>query len=400
MTKLQKLQVEQSEKRQRVNELLGLSTLSEEDRAEMSIATKRLQELEVELRAAVIVDGAEAEDVAGELDAQGRERSSLAGRVELARYVGAAVEQRSLDGAEGELNGELKLAGNMVPHSAITERRAITPIPAAGSRGAQQHAIIPPVYSDGAAAHLGISMPSVGVGDSIFTVLSTGAAPGTPAASASQEETTGAFAAQRMSPGRVQAAFLWQREDAAGLAGLEDALRTNLRAALSEQLDAVVIADTTDGLLAGGLTAPGDPTAESDTSTYMDSLVGPLDGRYAKSIDDLRFVVGPSTWAHMVGQFSASTGSLPLFDDLARRSLRQVRVSAHVPAVASMRQDAIVALGTEGSSAVLATWSAVELIADPISQAKKGQVFLHAVQLFAFAVVRAAGFKRVRFQVA
>ena len=217
MTKLQKLQVEQSEKRQRVNELLALETLTDEQRAEMDTATKRLQELEVELRAAVLVE-VDEKDKAGEFDKG--ERSGLERRVSLSRYVRAAVEQRSLDGAEGELNQELKLDGNMIPHAAL-EKRAVTPAPAAGSRGAQQHAIIPPVYSDGAAAHLGIAMPSVGVGDSIFTVLSTGAAPGTPDPGASQDETTGGFTAERMGPSRVQAAFFWRREDAAGLAGME-----------------------------------------------------------------------------------------------------------------------------------------------------------------------------------
>ena len=50
MTKRQKLQIEQSEKRQRLNELLGLDGLADEQRGELDTLTKRMQQLEVQLR--------------------------------------------------------------------------------------------------------------------------------------------------------------------------------------------------------------------------------------------------------------------------------------------------------------------------------------------------------------
>ena len=53
VTKRQKLQIEQSEKRQRLNELLGLDGLADEQRGELDTLTKRMQQLEVELRGVV-----------------------------------------------------------------------------------------------------------------------------------------------------------------------------------------------------------------------------------------------------------------------------------------------------------------------------------------------------------
>ena len=57
MTSRQKLEIEQSEKRQRINALLGQSELSDDERGELETLTKRMQEMEVELRAAIVAEG-------------------------------------------------------------------------------------------------------------------------------------------------------------------------------------------------------------------------------------------------------------------------------------------------------------------------------------------------------
>ena len=57
MRKSVKLQVEQSEKRQKVNDLLGKEELTAEERAELDTMTVRMQEIEVELRAALTAEG-------------------------------------------------------------------------------------------------------------------------------------------------------------------------------------------------------------------------------------------------------------------------------------------------------------------------------------------------------
>ena len=68
MTKRQTLQLEQSEKRQRLNELLGIDPdkLTDEQRSEMETLTKRMQQIEVEMRAAIVAEG-EEESRAAEL---------------------------------------------------------------------------------------------------------------------------------------------------------------------------------------------------------------------------------------------------------------------------------------------------------------------------------------------
>ena len=148
----------------------------------------------------------------------------------------------------------------MIPHDAIEtrqaalpelEKRAVTAAP--GDVGAVQNPIISPVYANSAAAFLGIPMPSVGVGEAVYTVLSTGASPGTPDKDGDQAESDGIFSPFVMSPGRVQASFIFRREDAATLQGMEESLRANLSGALSEALDKEVISAGA-GLLGTGLT--------------------------------------------------------------------------------------------------------------------------------------------------
>ena len=53
MTKGQKIQLEMSERREAVNALLGKAEINDEERGKLAEGTKRLQELEVEHRAAL-----------------------------------------------------------------------------------------------------------------------------------------------------------------------------------------------------------------------------------------------------------------------------------------------------------------------------------------------------------
>ena len=61
------------------------------------------------------------------------------------------------------------------------------------------------------AAFLSVDMPTVSTGDAVFPVLTTNADVGTPAENAAQSETTGSFAADVLSPGRLQASFFYSQ---------------------------------------------------------------------------------------------------------------------------------------------------------------------------------------------
>ena len=107
MTKSQKLQLEQSAKRQRINELLGKDDMSAEERAELGTLTGRMQEIEVEYRAAVVAEDEALDNArtdAGDADPEMRERIELRGKASLSNYLLAAAKGRMVDGAEAELS--------------------------------------------------------------------------------------------------------------------------------------------------------------------------------------------------------------------------------------------------------------------------------------------------------
>ena len=103
-------------------------------------------------------------------------------------------------------------------------------------------------------------MPTVSTGDAVFPVLSTNADVGVPAENAAQSETTGSFAADVLSPGRLQASFFYSREDRARFSGMDAALRSNLSDALSDALDKQILVGT-EGLLTGTKLANHNTTA-------------------------------------------------------------------------------------------------------------------------------------------
>ena len=77
-----------------------------------------------------------------------------------------------------------------------------------------------------------------------------------------------------------------------------------------------------------------------------------------------------------------------------------VRVHTAVPAVASKRQDAVIAKALGQQHAVMPVWSSVQLVTDEVTKLQTRIIVLTAIQLFAFKVLRTDGFARVRFQVA
>ena len=235
-------------------------------------------------------------------------------------------------------------------------------------------------------------MPTVGVGDATFPVLTTNAAPGTPAKGAAQAETTGAFAAEVLSPKRIQASFFYNREDRARFAGMDEALRMNLSDALSDKLDERIVnmlMTTTD-------IAETAASAILDFSTYRQSVYGLIDGTYAWGADDIRILVGSATLGVMAKTYLASTDSMSIMDHLTREA-GGLRVSAHVPAVAANKQDSLVRRGMR-RDAVAPIWEGVTIIPDEVTKAGTGQIVITAVMLYAAEVLRGAGFHRLETQ--
>ena len=392
------LTVELSEKRERVNALLGKADLSKEERGEMDAATKRIQQIEPELRAAIVSEAGEEEKIRREhgADAEGRELREMISQASVGRIFEAAVEHRSgMDGVEGEIQKHFKVGANQIPlemlRSPAREARAVTSAPT--DTGASQQQIVQPVFAEGDAAFLNVSMPSVPVGDAVFPVLTTRPSVGGPHKDSSPvAETNGEFTAHALSPGRLSASFLFRRSDAARMAGMGEALRMALSSGLSEAMDKEVIAQIVTDV------SRTDSSALATFATYRSRMIyGQLDGRFAPLESDIRVLGGASTIAHMALQYRGNASDDSALDSI-RRVSGGVRVSGHIAAVSSKKQDSVIRLGAL-PDAVVAMWQGVTLINDEISGAAKGELKVTAILLAAFKVIRTDGFARVENQI-
>ena len=358
--------------------------------------------METKLRAALVADDAAETRAAAAFAGntpEDRERTALVGRASVGAIFGAALEHRSTEGATRELQTECKLAGNQVPLSMLRgETRAVTPAPA--NVGQEQSEIIRYVFPDACAAFLGVDTPTVGVGEQVFPVLSMKTDVHTPAENNAAAETTGSFDAEVLSPSRIQASFFYSREDRARFRGMDSSLRMNLSDALSDGLDAQIVAGT-NGLLTGTNLANNNVSAITTYALYRSQFgYGRVDGRYASGVGDVRIVMGSGTYGHASGVFrSNNAGDRAAIEDLMAVTAG-VKVSAHVPVVnASNKQNNIIRLGMRRDM-VAPIWEGVTLIPDEVTLAGTGQVKITAVMLHAVKILRAAGFYKQQAQVA
>ena len=392
----QRVALEMSEKREKLNALLAVDELTEDQRDDLGKLTSRLQELEVEARAAILAEGETTVTKTTVADGESDELRSLIGRANVGNIFEAALEHRATDGVEAELQTHYRLPANAIP-LALLETRAVTSAP--GQVAQNQSAIIPGVFPMSCAAFLGIDTPTVPTGDAVFSVLGTNADVGKPAENATQAETTGSFSADVLSPSRLQASFFYSRESRARFAGMDEALRMNLSDALADGLDKQILTGT-EGLFTGTNLANHNASAVTSYANYRSELgYARVDGKFAGSVGDLRIVMGSATYGHAAGVFrSTNAGDRAALEDLMAVT-GGVKVSAHVPAVASNKQNSVIRLGSR-RDAVAAIWEGISLIPDSVTLADKGQIKITAVMLHAIKILREAGFHKQQVQIA
>ena len=271
----QKLALELSTKRGRINELLQIAEaeLTDEQRGELQTLTDEYPPLETRWRAACV-----AEDDAGahQQTAEEREYSELVERASVGDVFAAAVSHRSAEGATAELQQAAKLDGNQVPldllHRTETaragdvEHRAVTSAP--GNVGAvQASGIIGYVFPQSAAAFLG--HPATARWDRRTSVSRLDDRADRNRRQRGRECRTrrsGAFSADALAPRRLQASiFLFPRRCGPLPRYGRGATPSLERAVYRDGLDKAVIAGATAGILgANGVAArTGDAAAEA-----------------------------------------------------------------------------------------------------------------------------------------
>ena len=374
MTDRQRLELRQSAIRGRLAEL-GAAEGTDEAKAEIDTLAVEYASNESRVRAFMLASDGPVETSTARKE--GEEKADLYRKASVGDLVYNLVNGKSgVKGAMAELQAEYGLADNEIHIRQLApETYAVTPAPA--NVGQDQQEIIPYVFPQACAAYLGVDMPTVAVGESVFPVLTKKLAVATPAENADADETTGAFSADVLSPSRIQASFFYSREDRARFMGMDESLRENLSMGLQDGLDAEIIAGT-NGLLEGTNLSNNNVSAITTFASYLSNFgYSRIDGRYASMTSDLKIVMGSDTYAHAGGQYRGNNSEETALDRLMRVT-GGVKVSAHVPDASGNKQNSIVRLGMQRDM-VAPIWENIALIPDEITLAKKGQIVITAV---------------------
>ena len=397
MTSSQRLQIKSSEIRARLLAINGLEgdAYTDEIRSESDTLTTEFTDVETRLRAALVVEGDETEkrdlEYQNGSTPEARELLELTGRANAGAIIMAVTEKRNCSGAELELQQAHGLAENQIPLSMLmrVEQRAAGVTTAPTNVGTNQAEIVQPVFASGAGAFLGIDRPTVAAGDAVYPVLATRPDVGGPHSDSSDvPETDSTFDADLLAPDRIQASSMYRRVDAARFPNMDSALRMALNSGLEEKLDYEVLRGT-EGLLTGSKLSNHNKSGETTHAQYLSQFCfGRVDGRYAAEQSDIKVLMGSESYAH-AGSIYQATPHLSALDALMAKVA--VRVSAHVPAVASTKQNNVIRLGMR-SDYVQPMWMGVTIIVDEVTGSGKGEIEVTAVLLTNTKILRSAGF--------
>ena len=417
MTPRQKLQIEQSEKRQRLNELLALDELTDEQRGELDSLTKRAQQIEVELRAAIVAEGegeAEARGMFGPGDGEAGETRRLLESVTLADYLNPAAKGGGIEGRAAEVNAAFKVptagksGGVAVPWEVL---RAFTTT-AANDGPESQRPILQRLFGPGVMDALGVRMDSVPAGRAEWPLISGGVAPaqakeGTAAAAA----VAATFAFANLKPKRLTGVYEYTHEEAASVAAIEQALRRDLADAIKSKMSDLIINGTAptntnpqhvQGFLAT-ITAPGDAGATATYSDYAGAHASGIDGIHAEMETEVSSVIGTDVYQHAATVYQTGSGEAGT-EALRRRSM-SCRASTYIPAASSgqSKGNLFHLAGPNGGAmrgdSVAAVWPTLEVIRDIYSKASQGVVLTWVALWDAKVAFRSAAYYRGSFKI-
>lgn len=436
MTARQRLTIEQSEKRQKLNELLAIEPdkLTDDNRAEMESLTTRMQQIEPEMRAAVMAEGEEQAQAAGQFsdvaDGEQAEIRNLLGQVSIGDYLTPAGASRGIDGAAKELNEALQvdvmgksggvaipwrvLAGPEVRMATPAETRAFTTT-AANDGGQVQRPALQRLFGPGVLDALGVRVDEVPTGRTEWPLLTGAVDPDQAKESVAAAAVSATFDYANLKPKRLTGRYEFTHEMSASVADLESALRRDLGDAVKSKMsDAIIngLAPTTQnpqyvrGFLSK-IAAPSNPSAVADFSAYASSHASNVDGIHAEMEKEVSSIIGVDVYAHAASVYQAGSGEAGS-EALMRRSM-SCRASSYIPAADSSTHFSLGNIfhsagpnggGVMRGDSVAGMWPTLEVIRDIYSQASQGVVLTWVALWDAAVAFRASAYRRVAFQIA
>ena len=435
LTNSQKLNVELSETRSTLNELIEKRNKlpegqepSSEDIQSMDTSTKKIRELEVRYRAEMTKEGNETnneEAMNTKFDKEEREKRRLIADASIMPFIVESIDNKKLEGREAEVRSavlgndhggqmplDMLLDPTYLEHRALfsegkLEHRVdvVTPVAAAALADGSQAAIAERVFTRTVASRLGVAIPTVPVGAAVYPIMTSGTAAEMAADGTAVDATAAAFTGHNLDPIRVSAAYLFNVRQTLQLRDFENVLRRDLTALIADKMDDQVIngdgaAPNVNGFLNELPNAAG-TSAATNFGHFLAHFTGRVDGINAYNLSDLRAIVGKDSFAQAYSVYRGTNSDVPAYEHVAER-VSSLSVSNRIPDKDSNdKQDNIMALSSyPGRNAVMPVWRGLDLIRDVYTNAASGQIRLTAVAFFNFKILRETGWHLFKVQTA
>ena len=412
MTRLQKLQLRQSEVRVDLGKLLDTPEADRTDTYadDLGKLTTEVRSLETDVGAAMLAGDDKVAEVATSATPEGKEYRELRSSVDFGRYVSAALGGHGVtNGPELELNEHLKIADGYFPMELLAgqpEVRALRD----GDSQTSQGTWLDRVFSGTAAANVGISFRPVAPGVASFPVTTAGGAPHQRGRTQAATERTYTVKVTEIKPARRAVNGVYSIEDDARLPGIGAAIQRDMQMAMVESVDLAVFSGD-DGANEVGADIVGMKTAAITEATLTQAnskmadevlkfFLAYVDGKYAASLGDVRIVtsVGANVlWHGSIHNAAADNQTIAQF--LMASGLGWTARGGIDAATTNGKFGAYIGLGrgVEGAG-IAAVWEQGQLVRDIYgTHATKGEVGLTLNYLWQLAFPRTDNFKRLKF---
>ncbi|MDJ0979256.1 MAG: phage major capsid protein [Erythrobacter sp.] len=396
----------QSEIRQDLATLAGKEKPTEDELAKITELDAEYRGNETRYRAALIAEDEERREAGKELETRSeKEWAEMASKFEVRQVALALDEGRNLDGATKEMVEELRNAGGFqgipVPLEAL-ETRAGETVAGGVPDPVRTMPTIERLFAASSASRMGCRMINVGVGEIEYPVATGGAQPGWAGSETGDVPGPQAYTTvdRPMAPDNtlgVQMKITRKALKQAGT-GLEQAVRRDMSAAIQQEADRVIFLGSGSsgeplGIFPGASTYGITETAidaAADFDMVVDALTRFMVASAARP-GSINFMIRPEVWSVLMKSKNGDGDYLDLLERIRRDAGRVVvsNNSIEAPAGSPAESKALLTTATNGVPPIFCgMWGAVDVIRDPYTEAKSGQLVLTALTTMDVTVAR------------
>jgi HK97 family phage major capsid protein len=397
----------QSEIRQQLATLAGNASPTEDETRSMETLDKEYRTNETRYRASLIAEDDERREAGAELETRsGKEWADMATRFEVRQVALALDEGRNLDGATAEMVQELRSKGGFqgipVPLEAL-ETRAGETIASGVPNPRETMPIIERIFAASSAARMGARMINIGVGEVEYPVSTGGAQPGWAGSETGDVPGPQAYTTvdRPLTPDHTLGVGMKITRKALKQsgAGLEQAVRRDMAAAILQESDRAIFLGSGAGgeplgVITGAATYGITETAVDAAASYAAfraAAVRFMTANAANSLDAINLLLRPEVFDSMDDDLLTGT-AVSEWDRLVAKIGNVVLTTNGLVAPGGgppLETTALLTTATNGVSPIfVGMWGAVDMIRDPYTDAKSGQLRLTGLVTMDVTVAR------------